>query len=762
MRRYLPFLLLGSLSGCCDPEANGCTIGDDPNGPVNPPAPTSFRIWGGDGQSSSAGTLLPDQISVQGTNAVGALATFTVRTGGGRVNGGTSYQEALAGPDNIAAVAWELGPDLGDQIVRVTFSGRSNYLEIQAVAHGPTAQILATRGQGQTAAPGTAVGIRPTVKITDIDGRPIPRARVDFVSQSVPWGTRTGPLGIAEMPIDWVLGTTAGNYVVTAFYTVDGTDPGILGNPVVFTAAAVPPTAIQMAKSAGDNQSAAPGAPVAIRPAVRLSDQFGNGVPGVIVTFAREENAGTLTDSVRTTDANGVAEVGGWSLGAEGTYRLTARAAGPAMTGNPATFTAMAAPPAGTPASIVVVSGNRQTGGVLTELPQRLRVRVLDATGRPVPSVTVGFATGTGSGSFPSPLGLPPIRTNAAGEAESYPWTLGRFAGLQYVLVSIPLGPPNIIYPQFDATATPGTVQRLAKLSGDGGTDLTGTGVAPQSLPQVQVLDLYDNPIAGVAITFAVTGGGGSLTGSANVVTDSRGTARPAGWVLGVTAGVNTLIAAATASPGTSITPGTVTFTKAGAAATANLLQNPGFEEAVATGSPPTQPGRWVGDATQSVTPAGFSAKDGQKVLQFVATGGAIASTSTTASQLWQLVDVSHYAALIDAGSLTMTGRAWFNRVGGATSDSLFSVRVYAFSGSPVEFAARYAAQAWLGRGIADLKTDGDLVTWEEVVSTLTLPAGTRYIAIEVIAFEDVVNDGPGTPEFLGHYADRASLVLVR
>ena len=79
---------------------------------------------------------------------------------------------------------WELGPDLGDQIVRVTFSGRSNFLEIQAVAHGPAAQILATGGQGQTAASGTAVGIRPTVKNTDIDGRPMPRARVDFVANS--------------------------------------------------------------------------------------------------------------------------------------------------------------------------------------------------------------------------------------------------------------------------------------------------------------------------------------------------------------------------------------------------------------------------------------------------------------------------------------------------------------------------------------------------------------------------------------------------
>lgn len=759
MRRYLPFLLLGSLSGCCALGGVPCA---NPVQPANPPAVASFRVWGGDGQSAGAGSFLPDLISVQGSNAAGVVATFTVRSGGGKVNGGTSYGETLAGPDNVAEVAWELGPDLGEQIVRITFSGRSNYLEIKAVAHGPAAQILATRGQGQTAAPGTAVSIRPTIKITDIDGRPIPRARVDFVSEGVPWGTRTGSAGIAEMPVDWVLGTTARNYVVTAYYTDNGTNPAILGNPVVFTAAAVPPTAIQMAKSAGDNQSAAPGAPVAIRPAVRLSDQFGNGVPGVSVTFGREESAGTLTDSVRTTDANGVAEVGGWTLGPEGAYRLTATAAGPAMTGNPATFTATAVPPAGTPASVVIVRGNNQTAEVLSEVPLRLRVRVLDAAGRPVPSVSVAFAAGTGSGTFPSPLGLPPIRTNAAGEAESYPWTLGRFAGLQYALVSIPLGPPNIQFPLFQATATPGRNQRFAKLSGDGGTELTGTAVPAQGLPRVQVLDQYDNPVAGVSISFAVTGGGGSLSGSPTVLTAGNGTAEPGGWILGPTAGVNTLIATATAGANASIAPGTLAFTKAGGPATANLLMNSSFEATVASGAAPVQPGRWGGDATQSVTPAGLSAKDGLNVLQFVATGGLVASTTTTASQLWQLVDVAHYALLIDGGTLSMTGRAWFNRVGGVTSDSLFSVRVYAFSGSPAEFGTRYAAQAWLARGIADVKTDGNLTTWEEAIATVTLPLGTRYVAIEVIAFEDVVNDGPGTPEFLGHYADQASLVLIR
>lgn len=756
MQRILFLLTLSLLSGCC--AETGC------NGPVDPPGTppvASFRIWAGDGQTALAGTALPNEISVQANNYSGP-ATFTVRSGGGRVNGAASQSVALGGPDNVAAVVWRLGPDLGEQVVRVTFSNRNNFLDIKAVAHGQAALIQAMRGQGQTTAPGTAVAIRPTVKLTDIDSRPIPRARVEFDKDGILWGTRTDVAGLAEMPIDWIPGQALGNYVVAAYYSDGNGYPAILGNPVVFTAAVVASTATQMTKSAGDNQSAAPGSAVATLPAVRLTDQFGNGVAGIGVTFARQENAGSLADSVVTTDANGVATSGTWVLGPLGTYHLTATAVGQTMTGSPARFTATAEPPAGTPASVVIVSGDAQTGDVLSELPQTLRVRVLDAQGRPVPSLTVSFRPGTGSGSFPSSLGRPPIRTNAAGEAESYPWTLGRLAGAQYVEVSIPLGPSTIQYPVFQATATPGKVRLFTKFSGDGGSYLSGGTVPVSGLPRVQVRDQYDNPVPGVSIDFAVTGGGGSLSGSGTVVTNALGLAQPGGWVLGSTAGTNTLTATATAAPTTSITPVTLTFTTVGATATANVLVNPSFEAPVTSRFLPTFPGAWEGDAVQSVGPSGFSAKDGLKVMQFLATGGPLASTPTTASQLWQLVDVSQYGSLIDAGQVGMTGRVWFNRVGGLGSDSLFSVRIYALNGSTQDFAQRYSAQTWLARGVADLKTDGDLATWQEVVATITLPAGTRYVAIEVIGFEDVVNDGPGTPEFLGHFADGASLVLVR
>ena len=58
--------------------------------------------------------------------------------------------------------------------------------------------------------------------------------------------------------------------------------------------------------------------------------------------------------------------------------------------------------------------------------------------------------------------------------------------------------------------------------------------------PTVVVTDAADHPVPGLAVAFAVTGGGGSVTGG-NAMTDFTGTARPESWVLGPDPGANTL-----------------------------------------------------------------------------------------------------------------------------------------------------------------------------------------------------------------------------
>ena len=90
---------------------------------------------------------------------------------------------------------------------------------------------------------------------------------------------------------------------------------------------------------AGDAQQAKSGQPVAVAPAVKVTNATGGAVSGVAVAFSVGQGAGTVTGPSQTTGADGIATVGGWTLGGVGVNTLVAIATG-ATSGSPATFTA--------------------------------------------------------------------------------------------------------------------------------------------------------------------------------------------------------------------------------------------------------------------------------------------------------------------------------------------------------------------------------------------------------------------------------------
>ncbi|HEV7589393.1 MAG TPA: leishmanolysin-related zinc metalloendopeptidase, partial [Longimicrobium sp.] len=88
-------------------------------------------------------------------------------------------------------------------------------------------------------------------------------------------------------------------------------------------------------------------------------------------------------------------------------------------------------------------------------------------------------------------------------------------------------------------------VAAAATVAVNGGSSQAAmAGSAVPVAPSVWVRDLEGRPLAGVPVTFAVTSGGGSLTG-ASTVTDTDGVARVGSWVLGTPAALNTLSATA-------------------------------------------------------------------------------------------------------------------------------------------------------------------------------------------------------------------------
>ncbi len=278
-------------------------------------------------------------------------------------------------------------------------------------------------------------------------------------------------------------------------------------------------------KVSGDGQSASVGTSVANPLTVRLADSASAGVAGAIVTFAVIQGAGT-TSAADTTDVSGVASTG-WQLGtAAGANAVTATVTGSTFT--PLSFTATGR--AGAPVSMLV-QGDAQTAHAGTAVAVAPAVQLKDAFNNPVAGVIVSFSVTAGSGFVAQPT-----ETTDANGSASDGWTLGT-AGSNTLQASVPQGGVTGNPHTFAATALAGgTPTQAVVASGDGQTGLTGYALNfPAAL---RVLDSANGPVSGVAVTFAVTGGGGSVTG-ASTTTDVFGVAAVGSWT--VQAGANTL-----------------------------------------------------------------------------------------------------------------------------------------------------------------------------------------------------------------------------
>lgn len=158
---------------------------------------------------------------------------------------------------------------------------------------------------------------------------------------------------------------------------------------------------------------------------------------------------------------------------------------------------------------IVVAGGDGQSAPVTTGA--LLSAKVTDVSGTPEEGVTVTWSVVSGGGTITSSS-----VTNAAGIA-SATFTLGQVAGQQGARASAEGVGGNPA--TFTVTATAGPATQLKKSTGDG-----QSGWAGSPLPQpyaVTVQDQFNNPVAGVTVTWAVTAGGGSLSSPSSVTAAS-------------------------------------------------------------------------------------------------------------------------------------------------------------------------------------------------------------------------------------------------
>ena len=172
------------------------------------------------------------------------------------------------------------------------------------------------------------------------------------------------------------------------------------------------------------------------------------------------------------------------------------------------------------------VSGDAQSGQVLTTLPQPLSVRFLDAGGQPVAGQQIVFSVADNGGWLANPgaLATAPdgrsvvVQTGPDGSADAW-LTLGARAGagLNRVTVTAAGAAAPLA---FCATGLPGAPVNIYANMGNG---QVGTVHEPMAMPlAVLVTDVGHNAVADVPVTFHVFDGDGAVAGGKTTAAGSN------------------------------------------------------------------------------------------------------------------------------------------------------------------------------------------------------------------------------------------------
>lgn len=267
-----------------------------------------------------AGEALDQPVAVAITDTLGSTladvpVVWTTRDGG-------SVEPVAPRSDSlgVAAARWTLGPKAGSQRLRIQVGNPRTmppFTVAATVLPGPPAGITVGGGQGQRGRVGRPLPKAVVVRVRDAHGNAVPRLAVTVrpahgtVADSEVVTDSTG-----QVALRWTLGEAAGPQRLEV--RAAGVDSAAL---VSARASAGPPSAIAFRGAPGRGTGG-----TRVKVVVRVTDAYGNPVPGAVVVFAAK--VGRLAASRGTTDASGAATTN-WTLGrAAGPQAITATVRG--------------------------------------------------------------------------------------------------------------------------------------------------------------------------------------------------------------------------------------------------------------------------------------------------------------------------------------------------------------------------------------------------------------------------------------------------
>jgi hypothetical protein len=303
---------------------------------------------GGDGGPSEPS--VPADVSLDPTNlpfnALGQTqqltATVTDQRGNPITDASVSWSSSDPAVVTVSPEGLVTAVGAGSAVVTAEVAELSATAAVSVVQ--AVAAFEAASGNAQPGVAGETLALPLIVRATDALGNPIAGLEVQFeVTQGggsvLPASATTQADGTASCVFR--LGNTVGG-AQQVTVSVAGAS-----TTATFTAAATESPA-EVVPFAGNGQTARPGAAVPLAPSARVVDGDGTPVPGVVVAFAVTRGGGAVVGAAHViTGANGVATLGGWTLGQSGVNVLTASLPGQLLSGDPADFIATVSPTVG-------------------------------------------------------------------------------------------------------------------------------------------------------------------------------------------------------------------------------------------------------------------------------------------------------------------------------------------------------------------------------------------------------------------------------
>jgi hypothetical protein len=373
-----------------------------------------------------------------------------------------------------------------------TLSGSPATGTISSAPEAPTAVTAVAGTTPQSTAVNTPFPALLAVDVRDAAGHLVQGVSVTFTAPgsgaSSKFGSAssvtvvTNASGRASAPT-FVANTTAGSYLVTA-QAAGGSNPS-----ASFSLTNTPGSPAVLMAITGSNQSAVVNTPFPTNLLATLTDQFGNRVPGVTITFAAPGSGASASFSggtAGTTDASGQVSKAITANTVAGTYTITAAASGGS---NPTTSFVNLTNTPGVPAFLAATTGSNQSAVVNTPFATNLLATLTDQFGNRIPGVTITF-TAPGSGASAVFPGGTAGTTDANGQV-SKTIVANTVAGT-YAITAVASGGSNPST-SFSLTNIPGAADHFLVTTTAAKPDVAGT---PFDVT-VTVQDRYGNTVTG-------------------------------------------------------------------------------------------------------------------------------------------------------------------------------------------------------------------------------------------------------------------------